>query len=146
MASNNNRSAYNTFNQRLIEDLRVNAGQATSGPFVGRPLLILSTVGARSGEQRETPLVYTRSGDDYVVIASKGGAPTNPKWYHNLVANPVVTLEILGETFRARARVTEGGERDRLYRNQADLMPAFAEYQQNTSRRIPVVVLERIDS
>ncbi len=144
MSSNSRRSAFNHFNQQLIADLRANAGQATSGPFVGRPLVILGTVGARSGEQRETPVVYTRSGDDYVVIASKGGAPTNPSWYHNLVANPLVTVDVLGESFRARARVAEGEERDRLYRNQAAMMPAFAEYQQRTSRQIPVVVLERI--
>ena len=142
--SNNSRSAFERFNQDLIADLRANAGQASSGPFAGRPLVILRTRGARSGEHRETPLVYTRSGDDYVVIASKGGAPNNPSWYHNLVADPLVTLEILGETFRARARVTEGEERDRLYRNQAAMMPAFAEYEQKTSRKIPVVVLERI--
>lgn len=142
--SSNSRSAYERFNQDLIADLRANAGQASSGPFAGRPLVILRTTGARSGGHRETPLVYTRNGDDYVVIASKGGAPTNPSWYHNLVADPVVTLEILGETFRARARVAKGEERDRLYRNQAAMMPAFAEYEQKTARTIPVVVLERI--
>jgi deazaflavin-dependent oxidoreductase (nitroreductase family) len=142
--SSNSRSAYERFNQDLIADLRANAGHASSGPFAGRPLVILRTTGARSGGHRETPLVYTRNGDDYVVIASKGGAPTNPSWYHNLVADPVVTLEILGETFRARARVAKGEERDRLYRNQAAMMPAFAEYEQKTSRKIPVVVLERI--
>jgi len=142
--SSNSRSAYEKFNQDLIADLRANAGQASSGPFAGRPLVIMCTTGARSREHRETPLVYTRSGDDYVVIASKGGAPSNPSWFHNLVADPVVTLEILGETFRARARVAGGEERDRLYRNQAAMMPAFAEYEQKTSRKIPVVVLERI--
>jgi deazaflavin-dependent oxidoreductase (nitroreductase family) len=142
--SSNSRSAYERFNQDLIADLRANAGHASSGPFAGRPLVILRTTGARSGGHRETPLVYTRNGDDYVVIASKGGAPTNPSWYHNLVADPVVTLEILGETFRARARVAKGEERDRLYRNQAAMMPAFAEYEQKTARTIPVVVLERI--
>lgn len=142
--SSNSRSAYEKFNLDLIADLRANAGQAYSGPFAGRPLVILRTTGARSGEHRETPLVYTRSGDDYVVIASKGGAPSNPSWYHNLVADPLVTLEILGETFGARARVADGEERDRLYRNQAAMMPAFAEYEEKTSRKIPVVVLERI--
>ena len=142
--SSNSRSAYERFNQDLIADLRANAGHASSGPFAGRPLVILRTTGARSGGHRETPLVYTRNGDDYVVIASKGGAPTNPSWYHNLVADPVVTLEILGETFRARARVAKGEERDRLFRNQATMMPAFAEYEQKTARTIPVVVLERI--
>lgn len=142
--SSNSRSAYEKFNLDLIAHLRANAGQASSGPFAGRPLVILRTTGARSGQHRETPLVYTRSGDDYVVIASKGGAPSNPSWYHNLVADPLVTLEILGESFGARARVAKGEERDRLYRNQAAMMPAFAEYEEKTSRKIPVVVLERI--
>lgn len=131
------------FNQSLIEDLRANAGEATSGPFVGLPVLILGTVGARSGRPRETPLIYTRDGDRYVVIASKGGAPTSPDWYHNLVANPVVTLEVKGERFQARARVAEGEERDRLYKAQADFMPQFDEYQARTTRRIPVVVFDR---
>ena len=131
------------FNQTLMEDLRAHGGEATSGPFVGLPVLVLTTVGARSGRPRETPLIYTTDGDHYVVIASKGGAPTSPDWYHNLVANPLVTLEVLGERFEARARVAESEERDRLYRAQADFMPQFNEYQAKTTRRIPVVVLER---
>jgi deazaflavin-dependent oxidoreductase (nitroreductase family) len=143
MSSTANRPEWNNFNENLIADLRANAGKPTSGPFLGRPVLILTTVGAKSGERRETPLVYSRDVDHLVVIASKGGAPTNPAWYHNLVAKPDVTLEVLGERFDARARVTEGEERDRLFRNQADEMPGFHEYQQKTTRRIPVVVLER---
>jgi len=143
MSSTANRPEWNNFNQNLIADLRANAGKPTSGPFLGRPVLILTTVGARSGEQRETPLVYSKDGEDLVVIASKGGAPTNPAWYHNLVAKPEVTLEVLGERFGARARVTAGEERDRLFRNQADEMPGFDDYQRKTTRRIPVVVLER---
>jgi deazaflavin-dependent oxidoreductase (nitroreductase family) len=133
---------YNDFNRSLIADLRANAGKATSGPFVGRPVLILTNTGAKSGEVRETPLAYTRDGDNYVVIASKGGAPTHPGWFHNLVANPDVKLEVLGETIPARARVAEGDEHDRLYDAQARLMPAFADYQRRTSRKIPVIVLE----
>lgn len=144
MTASDNRNSFNAFNQQLIAHLRANGGQATSGPFAGRPLVILSTVGARSKQPRETPLVYTRDGDRYVVIASKGGAPTNPSWYHNLVAEPVVTLEVMGERFQARARAAKGEERDRLYRNQAEKMPAFADYQRKTKRQIPVVVLERI--
>jgi deazaflavin-dependent oxidoreductase (nitroreductase family) len=144
MTTSDNRNAFNGFNQQLMAHLRANGGQVTSGPFAGRPLVILSTVGARSRQPHETPLVYTRDGDRYVVIASKGGAPTNPSWYHNLLAEPVVTVEVLGERFQARARAAEGEERDRLYRNQAEMMPAFADYQKNTKRRIPVVVLERI--
>jgi deazaflavin-dependent oxidoreductase (nitroreductase family) len=141
--SSRNASGWNNFNEDLIADLRAHGGKPTSGPFLGRPVLILTTVGAKTGERRETPLVYTTDGENLVVIASKGGAPTNPAWYHNLVAIPDVTLEVLGEKIDVRARVTEGEERDRLFRKQADLMPGFDEYQRNTTRRIPVVVLER---
>ena len=137
---------FNAFNDALIADLRANAGKASSGPFQGRPVLILTTTGAKSGERRENPLAYTRDGDHYVVIASKRGAPTHPHWFHNLVAHPEVILEVLGERFAARARVAEGEEHDRLYAAQAALMPGFAEYQLKTSRKIPVVVLERIGS
>jgi deazaflavin-dependent oxidoreductase (nitroreductase family) len=143
MSSTRSRPDYNKFNEDLIADLRTNGGKPTSGPFLGRPVLILTTVGAKSGERRENPLVYTTDGDHIFVIASKGGAPTNPAWYHNLVVTPDVTVEVLGEKFDARARVTEGEERDRLFRKQADLMPGFDEYQRNTTRKIPVVVLER---
>jgi deazaflavin-dependent oxidoreductase (nitroreductase family) len=143
MATNGNRNTFADFNQQLIQDLRAHGGEATTGPFVGRPVLILTTRGAKSGQPRENPLVYTRDGDRYVVIASKGGASSNPGWYHNLVTTPDVTLEILGEKFPARARPADGEEYDRLYRNQAELMPAFAEYQRKTSRKIPVVILEQ---
>jgi deazaflavin-dependent oxidoreductase (nitroreductase family) len=136
-------TTYQDFNANLIKDLRANRGEATSGPFVGRPVLILTTEGARSGEVRENPLVWTRDGDDYVVIASKGGAPTNPSWFHNLRVHPDVTLEVGGERFGATARIAEGEERDRLYAAQAAMMPAFADYQARTSRQIPVIVLKR---
>ena len=143
MSRKDSTTTFASFNEQLMEDFRAHGGKATSGPFVGRPLLILTTVGARSGEARENPLVYTRDGERYVVIASKGGAPTHPSWYHNLVANPDVTLEVLGERFPARARVAEGEEHERLYTAQAELMPGFAEYQRRTTRKIPVVVLDR---
>jgi deazaflavin-dependent oxidoreductase (nitroreductase family) len=135
--------AMRKFNQDLIAEFRANDGEIKSGPFVGAPILLLTTAGAKSGERRTMPLAFTRDGDKYVVIASKGGAPTNPAWFHNLVANPTVTVEIPGEKFEARASVPDGAERDRLFDAQAALMPNFAEYQQNTTRRIPVVVLER---
>jgi deazaflavin-dependent oxidoreductase (nitroreductase family) len=131
------------WNQEIIDQFRENAGTMVSGPFRGRPLLLLTTTGAKSGKTRLNPLVYTRDGDRYVVIASKGGAPTNPDWYHNLVANPDVTLELGGERFGARATEAEGDERDRLYAAQAAIMPGFAEYQRRTTRRIPVIILER---
>jgi deazaflavin-dependent oxidoreductase (nitroreductase family) len=138
--------AMRDFNQNLMDDFRANGGRATSGPFanVPLPLLLLTTRGARTGEERTTPLVYTTDGDRYVIIASKGGAPTHPAWYHNLLANPRVTLEVGDEKFEAEASVvSDSAERDRLYDAQAALMPNFAEYQRNTTRRIPVVVLER---
>jgi deazaflavin-dependent oxidoreductase (nitroreductase family) len=133
----------NNFNQNLIDEFRANEGRVT-GVFAGRPVVLLTTTGAKSGKQHTTPLVYTTDGDNLVIIASKGGAPTNPAWYHNLVANPVVTVELPGETFQARTRIAEGAEREQLYDAQASLMPAFAEYQQKTTRQIPVIVLERL--
>jgi deazaflavin-dependent oxidoreductase (nitroreductase family) len=134
---------WNDFNQQLIEQFRANGGKIVSGMFTGAPLLLLTTTGARSGKPRTTPLAYTRDGDRMVIIASKGGAPTNPDWYHNLVANPTATVEVGGETFPVRAEIPEDGERDRLYDQMAAQMPNFAEYQQQTNRRIPVVTLER---
>ena len=132
----------NDFNLGIIKEFRENGGE-TSGPFKGRPLLLLTTRGAKSGEERTTPLVYSRDGDRVVIIASMGGAPKHPAWFLNLRANPEVTVELGSETFKARAELSEGEERDRLYAQQAEMMPAFNEYQQKTTRRIPVVVLER---
>ncbi len=131
------------FNERLIEDFRRHHGQITTGPFSGRSLLLLTTRGAKSGQERTTPLAYTRDGDRIFVIASKGGAPTNPDWYRNLRANPRVTVEDGPEGFEANARVAKGGERRRLYDLQASRMPGFKEYEKRTSREIPVIVLER---
>jgi deazaflavin-dependent oxidoreductase (nitroreductase family) len=133
-----------SFNETLIADLRAHDGQATSGPFLGRPVLILTTTGAKSGERRESPLAYTRDGDDIVIVASMGGAPRNPAWYHNLVANPRVTVELGGETFQADARVTDPEERRRLYDRHAEVFPGFRDYEAKTSRTIPVIVLTRV--
>ena len=134
---------HNAFNRSVIEEFRQNDG-AVSGAFAGSPLLLLTTTGAKTGTARTTPLVHTRDGDNIVVIASKGGAPSHPDWYRNLSANRRVTVELPGETFQAQARVADGDERDRLYRAQADLMPNFDEYAEKTDRLIPVVVLERV--
>jgi deazaflavin-dependent oxidoreductase (nitroreductase family) len=134
---------WDDFNAGIVEEFRANGGKV-GGRFANRPMMLLTTTGAKSGLPRVAPLVYTKDGDRIVIIASKGGAPTNPDWYHNLVANPEVTVEIGTERFAARARVTEGEERDRLYDAMAAQMPFFAEYQRNTERRIPLVVLERI--
>jgi deazaflavin-dependent oxidoreductase (nitroreductase family) len=135
---------YNDFNRKLIEEFRTNGGKV-SGMFAGSPLLLLTTTGARSGQARVAPLAYTTDGGRWVVIASKGGAPTHPDWFHNLRANPEVTVEVGTETFPARATVVEGAERQRLFDQMAAQMPGFAEYQRNTTRRLPVIVLERAD-
>ncbi len=133
---------FRDFNQRLIGDLRANSGRATAGPFGGRELLILTTRGARSGEPRENPLAFSTAGEAYVVVGSKGGAPTHPAWYHNLVANPEVMVEAQGRAFPARARVTHGEEHGRLFKAHADRMPGFRDYQKNTRRILPVIVLD----
>jgi deazaflavin-dependent oxidoreductase (nitroreductase family) len=133
---------WNAINGSVVEEFRANRGSVLTGRFAGRKLVLLTTTGAHSGKPRTIPLAFTRDGEDYVIIASKAGSPTHPDWYHNLVKNPIVTLETGDETFQARARVAQGEERKRLYDAQAALMPGFAEYQRITSREIPVVVLE----
>lgn len=130
------------FNLQIINEFRANGGE-TFGVFKGRPLLLLTTTGAKSGEQRTTPLVYSKDGDRVVIIASMGGAPKHPSWYLNLSASPRVTVELGTEKFEATASSAEGAERDRLYAQQAAMMPAFTEYEQKTTRRIPVVLLNR---
>jgi deazaflavin-dependent oxidoreductase (nitroreductase family) len=139
------RVAHEAFTRALVADLRAHAGEVTSGPFMGRPVLLLTTTGAHSGLPRLAPLVYSRDGDRLVVVASKGGAPVNPKWFANLVANPVVTVEARGETFPARAIVAEGADRDRLWAAHVRQHPGFAEYERKTTRQIPVISLERLD-
>jgi deazaflavin-dependent oxidoreductase (nitroreductase family) len=133
------------FTQRLIADLRAN-GEVTSGPMAGRPLLILTTTGAKSGKAREAVLTYTKDGDRLCVAGSKSGAPTNPDWYHNLVANPIVQVEAGGETFKARATVREGAEHARLWANHVEARPEFAEYPEKSGRVIPMITLERLNS
>jgi deazaflavin-dependent oxidoreductase (nitroreductase family) len=135
---------WHSWNAGVVEEFRANRGKILTGRFAGRRLVLLTTIGAHSGQPRTAPLAFTRDGEHYVVIASKAGSPSHPDWYHNLVRNPIVTLETGEETFQARARVAEGAERDRLYDAQAALMPNFAEYQRRTSRQIPVIVLERL--
>jgi deazaflavin-dependent oxidoreductase (nitroreductase family) len=139
-----NEKAMQQFNQGLIKEFRENGGKAISGPFVNAPLLLLTTTGAKSGRPFTTPLVYTKDGDRIVIIASKGGFPTNPAWFHNLKAHPTTTIEIGKEKFQAKATITKGPERQRLFDAQAKVMPTFNEYQKNTTRQIPVIVLERM--
>ena len=136
-------SEYDNFNQKIIEEFRANGGKV-GGQFAGAPMLLLTTTGAKSGQPRTSPMVYTTDGDRMIVIASKGGAPTNPAWFHNLVANPIVAVERGTEQFQARATVPDTAERDRLFNQMATIMPGFAEYQRNTTRQIPVVVLEKL--
>jgi deazaflavin-dependent oxidoreductase (nitroreductase family) len=133
---------YAAFTRALTEDIRAN-GRPTSGPMAGQPLMILTTSGAKSGEPREAIVTYSRDGDRYVIAASKSGAPDNPAWYHNLRAHPQVSVETGGETFRARASVANGEERERLWNQHATELPQFQEYPTKTERVIPVIVLER---
>lgn len=132
---------FNDVNQKIIEEFHANHG-VVGGPFAGAPMILITHTGAKSGEQRTTPLVHTRDGDRYVIIASMAGAPTNPAWYHNIKANPRVTVEVGDETFDTEVEIlTEGPERQCLYDQQAELMPNFKEYQENTTRVIPVIAL-----
>ncbi len=130
------------YNRQLIEEFRANRNKA-GGPFEGRPLLLLTTTGAKSREHRTTPMMYVSDGDRLLVIASNIGAPTHPGWYHNLVAHPEVTIEVGTETFDAIAVVTEGEERHRLWTRIVELYPFFAEHQEKTTRQIPVIALSR---
>jgi deazaflavin-dependent oxidoreductase (nitroreductase family) len=134
------------FNQRTIDEFNAQKGRGV-GPWRDH-LLLMTAKGASSGREITTPLVYRRQGDDYVVVASKGGAPEHPNWYRNVQVNPVVEVEVAGpdgtERFPARARVVpEGSERDRLYAYMTEVWPSFADYAAKTARTIPVIVLER---
>jgi len=128
------------FNRGVIEEFRANDGKV-GGPFEGAPVLLLTTVGAKSGERRTTPVMYLPDGERMVIFASLGGAPNNPAWYHNLVANPSTTVEVGPDTVAVEAVVTSGEERDLLFERQAELYPQFADYAQKTTRQIPVVAL-----
>ena len=135
-------SSPNDWNANIIKEFRANGGKV-GGQFDGAPLLLLTTTGARSGRQYTTPVMYLPDGERMIVFASKAGAPTNPDWYHNLVANPRVEVEVGTESLQADASVVEGAERDELYARQAQLYPGFAEYEAKTTRKIPVVALVR---
>ena len=131
-------------NDPVIAEFRANGGRV-GGRFAGRPILLLTTTGAKSGLPRTTPLNYSTDGDRLVVIASRGGSPAHPDWYRNLVAHPEVTIEVGAESFRARATTAVEPERTRLFDQQAALMPFFDNYRrQVTAREIPVVVFERL--
>ena len=130
------------YNTAIIEEFRANAGRV-GGNWEGRDLLLLTTTGRKSGRKHTTPMVFTRDGDRLLVYASKAGAPEHPDWYLNLVADPRVVVEAGPERYDAIATPLEGEERDRQFAAQAARVPTFAEYQDKTSRVIPVVALTR---
>ncbi len=132
----------NDRNRGVIEEFR-NSGGRVGGNFEGAPILLMHTVGAKTGEERVTPAMYLPDGDRWVVFASRGGAPNSPGWFHNLVANPDMEIEVGTETIEVRATVASPEERDPLYARQAAAYPQFGEYEKRTSRKIPVVIFTR---
>jgi deazaflavin-dependent oxidoreductase (nitroreductase family) len=130
------------WNRQVIEEFRANDGQVKA--FAHQPLLLLTHRGAKSGTERTNPLAYFRDGDRYLIVASRGGAPSNPDWYHNLKAHPDASIEVGTETFGVTAREAGPDERPRLWAHITEANPAFAEYQTKITRTIPVVVLERV--
>jgi deazaflavin-dependent oxidoreductase (nitroreductase family) len=131
------------WNDKVIAEFRANGGKV-GGNFEGAPLLLLHSTGAKSGQERVSPLVYQQVGGDVAIFASKGGAPTNPDWFHNVKAHPEVTVEIGTDTVPMRARVANDVERDPIWTRQKEVMPGFADYEASTERTIPVVILEPV--
>ena len=129
------------WNRKIIEEFRSNDGKV-GGPFENTPILLLHHSGAKTGTERINPLAYRRDGEKYVIFASKAGAPTNPDWYHNLLANPDTAVEVGTTTAKVTAREATGDERERLWTAQKTEFPGFADYEEKTSRQIPVIVLE----
>ena len=130
------------FNTAIIEEFRANAGKV-GGNFEGASMVLITTTGAKSGRPRTSPLVYLPDNGRVVIFASKAGAPTNPDWYHNLKANPAVTVEVGAERYEATASEITGEERDRLFAAQVAVMPGFQTYAESTTRLIPVIALDR---
>lgn len=129
------------FENAIIADMRANEGAVTSGPLAGKPLLILNTVGAKTGQPRRSILTFSRDGAAYVVAGTKNGAPTDPFWLGNLAQQPKVTVEAEGRTFEASATITDGPDRDRLWDDHVAALPNFAEYPAQSGRVIPMVRL-----
>ena len=136
-------SEVNDWNKKTIDEFRANGGRV-GGRFEGRTLLLLHTTGTKSKQERINPVAYVRDGDQFVVIASKGGAPTNPDWFYNILANPELTVEVGTETFRVHATVAKEPERTHLYSKMVEMMPGFDDYRKKTTRKIPVIVLTRL--
>ena len=130
----------NDRNKHIVDEFRANHGKV-GGRFEGKTLLLLHTHGAKSGKERINPTAYVRDGDRLVVIASKGGADTNPDWYYNILANPQVSVEVGTDKFRAHATVAQEPERTRLYNKMVEIMPGFDDYRRKTTRVIPVIIL-----
>jgi len=137
-------SEMNDRNQKIIDEFRANGGKV-GGPFEGKMLLLLHTQGAKSKQERINPVACVKDGDRLVVIASKGGAPTHPDWYYNVMANPLVSVEVGTEKFQVRAKVAQEPERTRLYNAMVAMMPGFDDYRKKTTRVIPVIVLTRVN-
>ncbi|MGF1661259.1 MAG: nitroreductase family deazaflavin-dependent oxidoreductase [Kineosporiaceae bacterium] len=133
------------FNARVIEEFRANGGRV-GGPFEGARMILVHHVGARTGTERVTPLVWHPDGDRLVIVASKAGAPTHPDWYRNLMAHPRVRVEVGTETFTVDVAEAQGSERERLWSEITAAMPGFADYERRTDRIIPVLVLTRAES
>lgn len=132
-----------TFNDQVIAEFRANGGRV-GGMFEGRDnMVIITTTGAKSGRAITNPLVFLPDGDRIVLIASNGGADKHPAWYHNLVANPELTVEVPGETYSAKAELVADPERTALFDRMVALIPGFAEYRAKTSREIPVFAVYR---
>jgi len=137
-------SVVNERNLKIVDEFRSNEGRV-GGYFAGKTLLLLHTKGAKSQQERINPVAYIKDGSRFVVIASKGGAPTNPDWYYNILANPQVTVEVGTEQFQAHAAIAEEPERTHLYDQMVEIMPGFDEYRRRTRRLIPVIVLTRVN-
>ena len=131
------------FNTQIIEEFRAKGGKL-GGQFEGAPMLLLHTTGAKSGAERVNPVMYRPVGDSFAVFASKGGAPTNPDWYYNLLAHPETTVEVGDETVPVVAHVADDAERGPVWEAQKRDYPGFADYERQTTRQIPVVILERV--
>lgn len=131
-----------SFNEQVIDEFRANAGKV-GGMFEGAAMVLITTTGAKSGRRITNPLVYLPDGDRIVLIASNGGADKHPSWYHNLRANPDLTVEIGTERYEAKAEIVTGAERDALYARMVEIMPGFGEYQEKTARVIPVFAVHR---
>jgi len=136
-------SDINERNQKIIEEFRANEGKV-GGRFEGRTLLLLHTIGAKSGQERVNPVAYTRDDERYVIIASKGGAPDHPDWYYNILARRVLTVEVGTETFQVIAKVAKEPERTRLFNKMVESFPGFDDYRRRTDRELPVIILKPV--